>query len=171
MLDWVHGATEIPEGGRRFERTATAAERVAVAAELDVLGCRKLTADYKVRPMPGGRYRVEGRVAAEVDQACVVTLEPVTQAIDETFDVTFWPKQQMPEGPTSEREILSEPEIEPMSDGRIEAGRIVFETLAAALDPYPRRPEAEFDWKDPKDAGDASPSSPFAVLKTLKDKS
>ena len=33
-------------------------------------------------------------------------------------------------------------------DGIIPVGRIVFETISAGLDPYPRKPGAEFTWAD-----------------------
>ncbi len=168
MLDWVHGATDVPEAGRPFTRVATATERGAVATELGLLACRALEANYSVRPEAGGRYRVEGRVRAVVEQACVVTLEPVEAAVDEPFEVTFCPAEAMPAAPSSEREILSEPEIEPLRDGRIEVGRVVFETLAAALEPYPRRADAAFEWTDPRDAGGSEKASPFAVLRSLK---
>ena len=92
----------------------------------------------------------------------------VAAAVDEPFEVTFCPAEAMPAAPSSEREILSEPEIEPLRDGRIEVGRVVFETLAAALDPYPRRADAAFEWTDPRDAGGAEKASPFAVLRSLK---
>jgi hypothetical protein len=46
---------------------------------------------------------------------------------------------------------------------------VVFETLAAGLDPYPRLPETAFDWHDPLAA--SSPANPFAVLSKLKPKS
>ncbi len=55
-----------------------------------------------------------------------------------------------------------------MLDGdRIDVGRIVYETLSAGLDPYPRKEGAEFDWADPK-TGVADSANPFAVLKKLK---
>ena len=47
----------------------------------------------------------------------------------------------------------------------------VFETLADAIDPFPRKPDATFEWQE----GDATRSgsgsdSPFAVLANIKTK-
>lgn len=168
-LDWVHATTDIPEGGRRVDRAASDAERENLAEALGLVACPMLEASYSVRPLPGGSYRVAGSLAAEVVQPCVVTLEPVTQRIVEPFDVTFSPAAEVPDEPGQEREILSEPEIEPLRDGRIEAGRIVFEHLSSAIDPYPRRPGAELSWSDPADKNESG-TSPFAVLSKLKDK-
>jgi hypothetical protein len=48
-------------------------------------------------------------------------------------------------------------------------GRIVYETVSAALDPYPRKSGAEFTWSDPREAEAAARANPFALLKKLKD--
>lgn len=173
-LDWTHLTTEIPQSGRHAERQATAAERTAIAEQLDLVDCRSLTVTYHIRALSGGRYRVDGRIAAEVVQACVVTLEPVVGGIDEPFDVTFIPDGEPQQAGSSEREILSEPDVEPLCDGRLEVGRVVFELLASALDPYPRKPGADLAEVAPPsllagDVGAATPN-PFAVLAKLKDK-
>lgn len=174
-LDWVHLTTEIPEAGRRFERRATEAERAAVAKDLDLAGCPRLDVSYQIKALSNGRYRAAGRIDADVVQSCVVTLEPVAQKIDEAFDVTFDPRGDDDRPVSGEREILSEPDVEPLTDGRLEIGRVAFELLAAALDPYPRKPGADLEQIAPhvvaggRDAGDAAPN-PFAVLAKLKDK-
>lgn len=173
-LDWVHLTTEIPETGRRFVHTATEAERARVAGELDLAGCPRLEVTVQIRPRPGGRYRAEGRINANVVQSCVVTLDPVAQTIDEPFDVTFSPDGDERREVSSEREILSEPDVEPLADGRLEVGRVAFELLASALDPYPRKPGADLAQVAPPSVlgGDESAAAPnpFAVLAKLKDK-
>lgn len=167
-LDWTHPTTEIREAGRHFERQAGAAELAMMASELGLLECSGLAARYEVRPLPGARFRVAGRVIAELVQSCVVTLEPVPQSLDEQLDVTFCPAGDIPAPSAQEREILSEPDIEPYSDGRIEVGRVIFELLASAIDPYPRRQGATFDWDDAAAGSRATEPSPFAVLAKLR---
>lgn len=174
-LDWVHLTTDIPESGRRFERIATETERAGVVKDLDIAGCPRLVVSYHIRALSGGRYRVEGHIGAEVVQSCVVTLEPVAQTIGEAFDVTFDPRDAEERTVSSEREILSEPDVEPLADGRLEVGRVAYELLAAALDPYPRKPGAELEEvaaQAPAAGQDAGTSAqnPFAVLAKLKDK-
>lgn len=174
-LDWVHLTTDIPEQGRRFERAATEAERAAIARDLDLVGCTTLTVTYQIRARPGGRYRVEGRIAADVVQSCVVTLEPVAGRIDEPFEVTFSPDTDEQQAGSSEREILTEPDVEPLADGRLEVGRVAYELLASALEPYPRKPGADLEQVAPRaviagsDDAVGTPN-PFAVLAKLKDK-
>lgn len=167
-LDWSYRVTEIPEAGLRETRTATEAECARLAEILDIIAFRRLTSEFTIRATGKGHYRLAGKVVVGVTQACVVTLEPVEQGAEGTFDVEFWPAGNLPELTEDEVEALSAAEIEPIEHGRIEVGRIVFETVCSALDPYPRKPGVEFD--SGAVAG-ANPSnvSPFAVLKKLKD--
>ena len=70
-------------------------------------------------------------MAGQLTQNCVVTLEPLAQTVEGAFDVEFWPAGKLPESGEDEVEALSAAEIEPIQHGMIDAGRIVFETLAA----------------------------------------
>lgn len=167
-LDWSYRVTEVPEGRLREGREASEAERARLAEMLDIIACRRLASDFTIRAIGKGHYRLAGTVAAEVTQACVVTLEPVEQNAEGTFDVEFWPAGDLPEITEDEVEALSAGEIEPIEHGRIDVGRIVFETLSASLDPYPRKQGAEFQ-SDQAATAASSNVSPFAALKKLKD--
>src|SRR5690606_3226474 len=127
-------------------------------------------ADYAIRAQGKGRYVMSGRLSARLTQSCVVTLEPVAARIKEDFEVAFWPEGSLPDVGDAEVEALSLPEIEPIKNGIIEAGRVLYDTLAAALDPYPRKAEARFDWAEEGGEGDAA-DTPFAALKKLKGES
>ena len=103
-----------------------------------------------------GTIGCAGTLRAQVEQACVVTLEPVASAIDETFDVAFWPEEDMPRA----RERRARPgrraaDPEPIVAGQIAVGRVVFECLAGAIDPFPRKPDATLDWRAPPAAAGA----------------
>jgi uncharacterized metal-binding protein YceD (DUF177 family) len=166
-LDWTIAACDIPERGLKGTRTATDAERAGVANALDLLSCEALEVTYAITARDGG-YRLEGGIDAAVIQACVITLEPVAGRIAESFSVDFRREEATTAGDGSDIEILSGSDVEPLVSDRIELGRIVYEALSAGLDPYPRKPGAEFDWSDPKQA--ETGSNPFAVLKKLKDR-
>ncbi len=80
-----------------------------------------------------------------VTQVCVVTVEPFDVEIDEHIKVTFVPEEEMP----SEKEIGSEfesdldaPDV--LENGIVDLGAVITEYLALSLDPYPRKPGAEF---------------------------
>jgi len=168
-LAWSHRAAGIPETGLRETRTATPSERAAVAQTLDLVSCEEIEARYAIRATGAGRYTMSGKIIARLTQTCVVTLDPVAQEIEDGIEVEFWPVGSLPGVGDAEAEVLAIPDVEPIEHGTIETGRIIFETLAAALDPYPRKPGARFEWEDQASAGDAGASGPFAGLKELKD--
>ena len=166
-LDWTYRVTDIPEGGLRESRVATEAERARLAEALDIRACGRLLADFTIRAIGKGHYRLAGKLLAAVTQSCVVTLDPVEQSAEATFDVEFWPAGSLPELGEEEVEVLSAAEIEAIEHGRIDAGRIVFETLATSLDPYPRKAGAAFT-PDTDEAAGGMELGPFAALKKLK---
>ena len=168
-LDWSYRTAEIPEAGLHQTRAATEAERGKVAAGLAVVSCERIEAEFTVRATGKGHYRLAGKVAARLTQRCVVTLDPVTQTAEGTFDVEFCPPAELPQGGEDEVEALSAAEIEPIEHGRIDVGRIIYETLSAAVDPYPRKAGAEFA-TDEAGGSLAGESGPFAALKKLKDR-
>jgi len=168
-LTWTHRVAEIAEAGLQQTRTATAAERKALAQVLDVLSCDDVKASYKVHALGNGRYRVSGNVSARLMRKCVLTLEPIAQALEESFDVEFWPAEALPLTTDTEVEVLTATEFEPIDHGLIDVGRIVSETLSAGLDPYPRKPNAVFAWEHENNT-EPSITGPFAGLSKLKDK-
>lgn len=167
-LDWIEKTTDIPAGGLNRNREATSAELQQIAQALDILKVGDLSSRYRITAIAGGGYRLAGTIAANVEQACVVSLEPVSGKINAAFDVEFWPTVA-PADNEEEASILSGSDVEVLEHGLIPVGRIVFETLSASLDPYPRREGAEFNWQDPK-AEKAESANPFAALSKLKDK-
>jgi uncharacterized metal-binding protein YceD (DUF177 family) len=168
LSNWTHNTTDIPAGGLDRERQATDAERAALAQELDLLKLEQLATRYRIKAVAGGGYRLVGRVTAAVEQACVVTLEPVASKIDAPFDVEFRAQVETADN-DEDASVLAGPDVDIMERGVIPVGRIVFETLSGSLDPYPRRPDAAFDWHDPEQ-GESEKSSPFAALSKLKTK-
>src|SRR5262245_41303297 len=168
-LSWNHLVEDIPATGLSVERTADAEERLAVAAGLDLVALSRLTARYQITPLSLGRYKLTGELQALVEQTFVVTLEPVSSEIADTYAATYWPPETMPEPAKGQVALNGEPDPEAIVAGSIDVGRIVFESLAAAIDPFPRVPGAVFDGPLSTPAGD-KPDSPFAVLANLKAK-
>jgi len=165
-FDWSYRTAEVPEAGLRQVRAATEAECAQAATGLGVVSCEHIDADFTIRAIGKGHYRMAGKVEARLTQSCVVTLDPIAQTAEGHFDVEYWPAAELPQGGEEEVEALSAAEIEPIEHGRIDAGRIVYETLSAAVDPYPRKAGAEFvpdaEISEPRESG------PFAALKKLK---
>lgn len=158
----------LPASGHSERVAATPEERAALVAEWGLLDLTRLEAELTLRPWRTVGVKVEGRLRADVVQACVVTLDPVPQAIDEAFEATFMPEGVVPRlEPNAEVEVTLGEEDPPESfDGRVlDLGALVAEHLSLALDPYPRAPGAVFAEEAPPAAPD---ESPFAALGALK---
>jgi hypothetical protein len=147
----------VGETGREEHLVATTAECAALAARFGILGIGRLTATLRLRPEADGAVLAEGRLSAEVTQACGVTLEPVVQQVDEPLAFRFLPAGAEPD---EEPDAIDELETR---HGVAELGEAVAEALALALDPYPRAPDAELP-PEAQDAGD----NPFGALASLQ---
>jgi hypothetical protein len=172
-LAWEHAVHDIPEAGLAVERAATPEERDAVARALELVACRSLTARYTVAPKGRGHVHAAGTVEAEVEQTCVVTLEPLVNRVADSFSVDYWPETEMPEPSGGGAvDMHDEPDLEPIVAGRIEIGRVIFECLAGAIDLFPRKPGVIFEPSTtaPEGAGSDRPESPFAALAKMKNR-
>ncbi len=168
-LHWMFAETAIGSEGLAETRSASAEDRALIARELDILSCEALTARFEIKPGPDRRFfSVSGVAEADVTQACVVTLDPVAARLSEPFAAEYWPAATLEAKPAAAGDDARD--VEPMEHGIIDVGRLVFEHIAMALDPYPRKPGAEFAWKDPKAAEGEAESHPFAALERLKPK-
>jgi len=112
--------------------------------------------------------RAEGRVMASLDQDCVITGEPVPAHIDEPFELMFMPEPQVGR---SEEEIELAPtdcDVAFHDGSTIDLGAAIADTLALALDPFPRSAGADAALKEAGVLTEAE-ASPFAVLAQLRD--
>lgn len=170
VSEWTHPVSEIGETGLDVKRAATAEEREALAAKLGIVGCNRLVASYRILHAPDGRFKVEGTVDGEVVQACVVTLDPVVQHMSEPIAVEFRPKPQIEPKDDSEHEVFVADDPEPIENNRLGIGRVIFEIVASALDPYPRAANAALEPGEGQAAPAGSKANPFAALADWKPK-
>jgi len=161
--------------GLQMQLEADQAARTALAYQLRILGVLSLKADLKLVPEAlAGHFRLTGQIEAEVEQACVVSLEPVRQRVSEVFVRRFGPETEAkPEAELGEGEAeWLDPDADdppdPIAGGQIDLGAVVAEELALGLDPYPRRPGAEVPDSYRETAKEGSKISPFAALAKLK---
>src|SRR6202012_2457478 len=161
---------QIPDTGLHREIEADLAARAALAEAAGLRGVLTANASLDVMPESRGRVHVTGRVQARIGQTCVVTLDPIENAIDEPIDLVFAPPEQIPvlsdlvdEAAESETEIPDPPE--PIINGAIDLGRLATDALFLAIDPYPRKPDAVFE---PLIAAADPMDHPFAALKALQ---
>ncbi|WP_134499564.1 YceD family protein [Microvirga pakistanensis] len=151
----------IPPRGQEVRVTASAEERDALAKDFGLPGIRSLSGDFKLTSTAKGIH-VTGLVKASITQVCVVTLDSFDSDIEEEVEVDFAEPSGMPaEPPTDINEYEPPDEI---VNGQVDLGALTAEFLALGLDPYPRKPGVDFNYRDPGDEKD----SPFAALGRLK---
>lgn len=146
-------------GGETVAVAATAAERDGIARRLGLETVGLLEASVSLQPAGAGLVVAEGRIAARVVQTCVVSLEPFEQALDVPIRLVFRPGTETDQAADQTLDPESEDEV-PYEGGRIDLGEAVVETLALALDPWPRRPGAVLDLPPAQTAAEG----PFAAL-------
>lgn len=147
---------------------ADEAERVALAARFDLIAVDRLQATVELI-RDGDTIDTMGRLSADVVQSCVASAEPVLAHIDETFQLRFVP-DAMFESAAEEVELSeNDCDVVGYSGATIDLGEAVAETLALALDPFPRSPNADAALRE---AGvlDEEDAGPFSALKALKEK-
>lgn len=159
---------DIPETGLHLDIEAPATVLAAIAKLATVREVGPLSATFDLTRRGAGVH-VEGRVRAKVGQTCVVSLEPMDTDIDEAIDLRFAPQAAAESAAAAADGYYADTSAdppEPLINGRIDLGAIATEFLVLGIDPYPRKPGAEF--KAPKVEDTAE--NPFAALEALKKK-
>ncbi|NBB51643.1 DUF177 domain-containing protein [Rhizobium sp. CRIBSB] len=140
---------------RRLEPDAASRQRIA--ADVDLQALESFIAEITVAPTDSG-WRLSGWVRADAVQTCGLSLEPVPARVDTTFRIGLAEPREV-----QDNEIIIDldddaPDL--VEDGKIDLGQYAVEQLVLALDPFPRKPGAEFVPPEPTEE-----RSPFAVLK------
>jgi uncharacterized metal-binding protein YceD (DUF177 family) len=152
--------TNIPPQGTQAAVEATAEECAALARDFKLPAIHALSGEYRLTGSARGIH-VAGHVRARIAQICVVTLDPFDSDIDEEVEVDFAESRGMPAEPPTEMHEYEPPDE--IVNGHIDLGALTAEFLALGLDPYPRKPGVDFDYRS-----DDKPDSPFAALGKLK---
>lgn len=168
----THFAHRLPldqiRDGDRLDIIANDEERRALCGRLGLLSVDRLEA-HAALSRDGQKVRAKGRLKASLEQACVATGDAVPAHLDEPFDLLFLPEPKT--GAADEEIELGEADLDTVfHDGSaIDLGGAIVDTLALALDPYPRSAGADAALKE---AGVLSEeeASPFAALAALKSK-
>ncbi len=134
-----------PGGGEVHERLdASPDERAALCRRFGLLGMGKIDGIVRLRRMKGKgmRIRVSGHLHADVVQACVVTLEPVEETVDEDFTILFSDEVS---GTDEAFSVDDDSEPADFMDGRLDLGEMLAQQLSLALNPYPRKEDARIN--------------------------
>jgi uncharacterized metal-binding protein YceD (DUF177 family) len=155
--------------GERIDLVADESERRAIADRLNLITLDRLDAHVTLSPS-GKVVRAEGRIAATLEQSCVVTNDPIANHVDEPFAILFRPEPQS--GAADDEVELGEQDCDVVfyDGGAIDLGTAIADTLALCLEPYPRSASADAALRE---AGvlTEEQASPFAALAALKGRS
>jgi uncharacterized metal-binding protein YceD (DUF177 family) len=168
LFDALVRIDRLPAGGRDLAVSLDEPTRAALAAELKLETVERFEARLTIVPLRGG-LRAQGRLEARIVQLSVVTFEPVAQDIDETIDRVFLP-QPAAHKPTPGQEVFIDLEDDDFPDHidgpEVDLSALLVETLALAIDPYPRLPGEGVDELGLNAEGEATGA--FAALAKLK---
>jgi hypothetical protein len=165
-------SAEVPTSGLDLVVEANELERAAVADRLNIEALDQFRIVASVRPWRRQGLHVSGTLFATVVQRCVVTLEPVSNDIEEAFAATFEPAAKVRRAAAGTEiafdALETEEPPEPMIDGAVDIGALAVEYLALAIDPYPRKPGVDLKQELPKDEDLSDAPGAFDILRKLK---
>lgn len=147
---------------------AEADERAALARRFGLIAIDRLSATAALHRQ-GDAVLAKGRVTARVVQRCVATGDPLPADVDAPFTLRFEPGT---DGRTEEVELSAdELDVLSYSGGAVDLGEAAAETLALALDPFPRAADADARLRAAgvKAEGEEERGA-FAALAALKDR-
>jgi uncharacterized metal-binding protein YceD (DUF177 family) len=161
--------SEIGSKAVHVKLVASDEQRAALARRFDLLSLDALSANVSVRHENEG-IMVEGRLEAELIQACVASGAPVPAKLSERFTIRFIPDPE--HAPDVEIELEADDCDTIFHDGRVvDLGEAVAQTLGLAIDPYPRSAAANTALKKAgvKDEHEAGPFAALAALRAKQD--
>ncbi|MFM9978684.1 MAG: DUF177 domain-containing protein [Sphingomonadaceae bacterium] len=157
----------IGAGGHAIGVEANADERAALALRFGWLGITRLVATARLLARAGGVDAL-GRFEATIERACVASGEPVHETVEEAFGIHFVPLALVAETATDEIELNEDAlDIIEFEGAAIDIGEAVAQSLALAVDPFPRSPAADAKLRAAGVIGEGEEPGAFAGLKDL----
>jgi uncharacterized metal-binding protein YceD (DUF177 family) len=146
---------------------ANDAERAAIAVRLGLEAVDRLEVAATLEATAEGA-RLTGSVTADVVQSCAATGLPVPATVSAPFALRYVTALDLPGEPEVEVELGDE-DLDTMAfePGGVDIGEAAVQTLALALDPFPRHPDAERILKE-RGVLSEGQAGPFAALAALK---
>ena len=158
------------KGGFKGQYRADRAECERLGSLIDLGEITEFQADYQIEPSKSGRFRMTAQLRGRISQNCVASLKVLDNDIEEEFTVLFVSERRFAEIINeSQLDPESDDDFEPYGDGTLKVGRVIYEHLVGAIDPYPRADDGEFD----RDIGglpdhEDEVEGPFSVLADLR---
>lgn len=159
----------LSQAGAEVTVKAKAGELPGLADWGGVDSVKQFTATVSLRRLSQSSFSFEADLTADVVQTCVVTLEPVESRISRhiTRELRLAPRLPLPEAGELTLAAGDDDVPETIASPDYDLAAPLLEEYVLAIDPYPRKAGVAFDLPA---APEAPQSSPFAVLKALKDR-
>lgn len=127
---------------REVEIEANAVERAALARRFGIDSLDALSAEASLM-LQAGDVHATGTLSAKLVQLCAATNVELPAMLDVPFSIIF--RTDLPNDVPDAGLELSEEELDVVfyDGGAIDLGEAVAETLALAIDPYARAPDAD----------------------------
>lgn len=155
-----------------------AADLAAMAERFGLIGLEGVEARAclsKHDREPGG-YDLSITVSGRATQLCGVSQEPMVSPFHEQSNLLLVPLKRANE--LDESGALTDPDIPEYEafgdDGSLDIAEILAQSISLAIEPYPRREDAEITAFSHHSAGEEQAlkrENPFAILQNIKDKS
>tara|TARA_R110002072_G_scaffold92342_3_gene205610 strand:- start:70 stop:612 length:543 start_codon:yes stop_codon:yes gene_type:complete len=166
---YVVAREDVSDDGLEVTLEAGAKARDQLAKRFGLLTLDELEARLVIEPWRKKGIKVSGTLDADLEQSCIVTLDPVPATLNADFTLLY-----LPEDVSGRRAMevavdpLAEEPPDPLPVEGVDLGEAVAEQLALVLDPYPRAQGAELSATESLESGSEKKSNPFEVLKNLK---
>ncbi|MGD9916318.1 MAG: DUF177 domain-containing protein [Rhizobiaceae bacterium] len=164
----------MPRAGLPVVMDANSEQREALARAHGLLSVERYHIDLLATAWKRNGVSVTGKVEADITQACVVTLAPVEQHIEEEVSGLFFPEDSRigRGGFEHAGEIILDPDgpdaPETFTGDTIDVGALAEEFFALAIEPYPRKAGVSAEATAP--AEEPEKPSAFAKLEALRRK-
>jgi len=175
LIHW----TDVPGKGVRKKIIATDKECEDLAKMLGVVAFRQVEASFEITRWRGSGLKVIADIVADVDQNCVVSLEPISSCEREQAEWFFKSdarsKKDIDNDAVLQIDPMGEDPADLLVEGRVDLWQLLIEHLCLMIDPFKRAASVDFEAvynevTDPS-ASENSKASPFAILKTMGKKS
>jgi uncharacterized metal-binding protein YceD (DUF177 family) len=157
---------ELDRGPVKVKLEPDTDQRVKIAKDLGLRALAALNGEITVKPWLDGA-EIRGHFRGRVEQICSLTLEPFEQDVAGDIEVRVLAADSPNASPDDGDEVELAPDAPDPPDvlegDTIDLVAYLLEHLSLAIDPFPRKPGASFDYTPP-----TVEESPFAVLKNLK---
>jgi uncharacterized metal-binding protein YceD (DUF177 family) len=150
-----------------IDLTADADARAAIAGRLRLVEISHFAVQARLERVAEGA-QLDGVIDATVTQSCAATGQDMPATIHAPFTLRYVDALALPSDADAEVELGdADCDILPLEQGGVDVGEAAVQTLALALEPFPRHPDAD-QILAKKGVLSEDQTGPFAALAALK---